>query len=383
MAMLTVAGPALCDTDVSGGIDKPQKASPAIDQGHQEKGITTPVSPPAPVEMDTLGKPGVPGGEDLTKGPDAPAGVEPTKEAFWERMDRYHDGFYVFFQRKVESVNGWFVPKGKEPSEVPASRWRIALPVVVTLEPDNTVTGKVPLDLDAEFRLPDTNRFKIFITTTDPSVLPGKPLPQRDTSLWAGFTKSFHEYISTSLGLKIRNPPSVNANIAADTVFESGAWMYYPYQKIYWDSKTREGEITSFIADRWVNSWDTRITSSLKWSRDKMDSDKEAENGEHGWEWDCGLIFGYAKELLQEPDVVRLMGGKDLARGAAIRLGLSGAPWSKHVISVKLLHKNQLRARWLYYYIEPQVQWSMGDTWNKTIILTCGIEAIFWGVKER
>ncbi len=183
--------------------------------------------------------------------------------------------------------------------------------------------------------------------------------------------------------MKIKNPPTLNASISADTVFERGSWMYYPHQKIYWDSKDKEGEITSFIADRWVNSWDTRFTSSLRWTRDKMDSDKKDKNGEHGWLWDFGLIFGYAKELLQEPDVVRLMGGKDLARGAAIRLGILGAPWSRHVVSAKFLHKNQLRARWIYYYVEPELQWSLGDNWKKTIILTCGIEAIFWGVKEK
>jgi hypothetical protein len=315
--------------------------------------------------------------------PATPAGEEPPKETFGDRLDRYHDKFYVFLHRKVERVNGWFVPDGKEPSEVPPSRWMIGLPVVVTLEPDNSVTGKVPFELDAYFRLPDANIYKIYLSTTDPAELPSKPLPARDNSLRVGLARSFHEYISTSLGVKIKNPPTLTARIDADTVFEHGAWMYYPQQKIYWDSKDKEGEITSFIADRWVNSWDTRITSSLKWSRDKMDSDKKDNNGEHGWVWDLGLVFGYAKELLEEPDVIRLMSGKDLARGAAIRLGLAGSPWSRHVISAKFLHKNQLRARWIYYYFEPEVLWSMGDNWNKTIILTFGIEAIFWGVKEK
>ena len=387
IAILSVAGPGLCDTDMSKEMDNPQKTSPVKDEDRPpEKEITTPVSPPAPVapvEVDTLGKPGVPEGDDLSKVPAAPAGEEPVQETFGQRLDRYHDNFYVFFHRKVERVNGWFVPEGKEPSEVPPSRWLMGLPVVLTLEPDNSLTTEVPFELDADFRLPDANLYKIYITTTDPGELPGNPLPQRDTSLRVGVAKSFHEYFSTSLGVKIKNPPTLNASISADTVFERGSWMYYPHQKIYWDSKDKEGEITSFIADRWVNSWDTRFTSSLRWTRDKMDSDKKDKNGEHGWLWDFGLIFGYAKELLQEPDVVRLMGGKDLARGAAIRLGILGAPWSRHVVSAKFLHKNQLRARWIYYYVEPELQWSLGDNWKKTIILTCGIEAIFWGVKEK
>jgi hypothetical protein len=43
-----------------------------------------------------------------------------------------------------------------------------------------------------------------------------------------------------------------------------------------------------------------------------MDSDDRAGNGEHGWQWDCGLIFGYARELLREPEVVRFMAGRIL-----------------------------------------------------------------------
>jgi len=77
------------------------------------------------------------------------------------------------------------------------------------------------------------------------------------------------------------------------------------------------------------------------------------------------------------------MGGKDLARGAAVRLGLSGGPWSRDTISALFHHKGQLRARWLYYFIEPEVQWSRQDNWARTMILTCGIEAIFWGGEDR
>ncbi len=179
IAILSVAGPGLCDTDMSKEMDNPQKTSPVKDEDRPpEKEITTPVSPPAPVapvEVDTLGKPGVPEGDDLSKVPAAPAGEEPVQETFGQRLDRYHDNFYVFFHRKVERVNGWFVPEGKEPSEVPPSRWLMGLPIVLTLEPDNSLTTEVPFELDADFRLPDANLYKIYITTTDPGNSPAIP----------------------------------------------------------------------------------------------------------------------------------------------------------------------------------------------------------------
>lgn len=365
-------------------MDNPEGVYPAIDQEGLEKETPDPGGAPGPAEADTPVEPGVPGREDYPEGSVAPAGDEIPGEAFWERLDRYHDEAYVFSHRLVEGLNGWFVPQGKEPREVPASHWRITLQGVVTQDPDGTYSTEVPLEAHASFTLPDTDRLNIFITTTDPGELPSRALPERDTSLRVGVAKSLlEEYISTSLGVKARNPPVVFADIAAGTVFGSGVWKYYPRQKIYWENEKGEGAVASFVADRWVNPWDVRVTTALKWSRHKVDSDDRVENDERGWQWDCGLIFGYAQELLKEPDVVRFMGGRDLARGVAVRLGLLGAPWSRHAVSVLLMHKGQIRARWLHYFIEPQVQWSWEGDWERTIILTCGIEAIFWGGENR
>ena len=304
-------------------------------------------------------------------------------ESFWQRMDRWHDETYVVSHQQVVRMNGWFVPRGEAAEEVPPTRLRISLPCELILEPDDSVSGKFPVEADVEITLPDAERLKVFITTTDPNETAGTPMAERDTSLRVGVAREWLEYISASAGVKARIPPVVYAWVAGGTVWQRGAWRYFPNQKFFWDIEDGDGEITSFVADRWSNPWDIRLVSSLKWSRDKMDSDDRAGNGEHGWQWDCGLIFGYARELLREPEVVRFMGGKDLARGVALRLGISGGPWSRDTVSALLLHKGQLRARWLYYFIEPEVQWACDDDWARTITLTCGIEAIFWGGQDR
>ncbi len=381
LIILGSAGPALCET-VMGAASGYPEGRPVLEELQVE--ATQPSETlPGGSGTDVSDEPEMSGREETTEESDDPAGGEPPEETFWERMDRYHDETYAFSHHQVERMNSWFVPRGEEPRDVPPSRLRVSLPGQVTLEPDHTITGKVPLEADIEMSLPDARRLKVYITTLDPTELAGTPLSERDTSLRVGVAREWHRYITASAGVKVRVPPVVFAWIAAGTVWEAGAWKYYPNQKISWEIKDGEGEITSFVADRWTNPWDIRLTSSLKWSRDKMDADDDAYNGEHGWQWDCGLIFGYARELLREPDVVRFMGGRDLARGAAVRLGLSGGPWSRDTVSVLLLHKGQLRARWLYYFVEPEVQWSREDDWVRTVILTCGIEAVFWGGEER
>lgn len=382
IALLGVSVPGLCASDMHGATGKSEEEIPFFDEP-QKKAIEHQQTPAEAVDADLPGVTSLPEERDSSEDTGGPALEEPREGDFWARMERYHDETYAFSHRQVVRMNGWFVPRGEEPREVPPTRLRISLPGQVTLEPDNTVIGKVPLEADAEITLPDAQRLKFFITTIDPNELAGTLPSERDTSLRIGVAREWLTYITASGGIKVRVPPVVYAWIAAGTVWDGGYWKYYPSQKIYWDIKDKDGEITSFVADRWTNPWDVRLTSSLKWSRDKMESDDRSRNGEHGWQWDCGLIFGYARELLREPEVVRFMGGKDLARGAAVRLGLSGGPWTRDTISVLLLHKGQIRARWLYYFIEPEIQWSREDDWVRTIILTCGIEAIFWGGEDR
>jgi hypothetical protein len=115
-------------------------------------------------------------------------------------MDRWHDETYVVSHQQVVRMNGWFVPRGEAAEEVPPTRLRISLPCELILEPDDSVSGKFPVEADVEITLPDAERLKVFITTTDPNETAGTPMAERDTSLRVGVAREWLEYISASAG---------------------------------------------------------------------------------------------------------------------------------------------------------------------------------------
>jgi hypothetical protein len=299
------------------------------------------------------------------------------EESFTESLDRYHGILNSRFYETVVHMNGWFVREGATPEKVPPPRLLVGLFGRTTMDPGNKITGEFLSELDASIKLPDMEQFKLFITNKDPRELPGSTLDNKDTSPRFGIDHEWYKYLGPAVGIKLRSIPVLYANLTVGTRWGIQPWRFYPQYKAYWEHNSGPGMITSFVADRYQNMWDTRMTASVKWSREKMKDDDAEGNDENGLQWQSGFLLAYVRELLVEPDLGRIISGADYGQAVGARLVFIGNPGSTDAVRFLLFRKGRFLHPWLYYYIVPEIEWSRQDDWGRSLRMTMGFEAVF------
>jgi len=323
-----------------------------------------------------------------------PLGLAKTTETTeTNKWDRWHDSTYAFLQKQVERADGWFVAEGTERQPVPPSQFRLGMFAETTVGVKNDLKIAPLVDFETEVSLPNAeHRMKVFVSTIDPTALPGTDAFEKDNAIRVGASRDWRDEIHFSAGVKVRWLPEVYALANWAPTYQAGDWQLYPQQKIFAETKDGIGGLTSFVADHWKNRWDFRQSASVKFSTRDADDDQATaadvlseqygEDG-RGWRWECTTIFGYAKELLKESDLGRRINGGDLADGFGIRLTFNGNAEEASDARVTLFRKAPLRGKWLYYVIAPEIKWSDENNWGRELILKAGVEALFWGTPER
>lgn len=309
---------------------------------------------------------------------DSPAIVNPRSETAGATLDRIHAAVYDFLQRQVELVDHWFVRKGRTPLPVPPFELRLGLSTLAARDSANGQVLTVPVDLDARVRLPNASRrLKLMLTTRDPTVIPGTSPRDETLAARVGVVRSWTEDIHATLGVRASAHGRLYAHLDWSPTWAGDRWKFYPFQRLYWQSADGLGGITSLVADRWQDRWDLRMAGSINWSEAKRDVDRRDLNQERGVEWDANAGLYYARELLREHDIGRIVDGADLARGTGVRVSVFGGPGHVHSGRVAVLQKGELWSRWIYYVIAPEIEWSRVSAWKRQFRLLAGVELFF------
>jgi hypothetical protein len=306
-------------------------------------------------------------------------------QGFGKKLDWMHVKLYEIAEVQVERIDSWFKPPQGEKSIVGLSRFRVGLFAEGQLQKDNKTDVKPVVDLDTEIELPNLKRqIKLIITTSDPTTMPGKSfIEQRDNSLRTAVVRQLRPDISAAIGMRARWKPELFAYAVWAYKAEAGNWRLYPQQKFYWESKDGFGEISMLVLDHWINRWNTRFSTSVKWSKEYRDDDQKAEREGNGFRWSEVFILEHAKELLDESQLGRVVSGDDIARGWGIRLSAFGGFHSADEYRAGIFYRWPLRKKWMYSFAGPEIKWKNATNWDREWILRCGIEMLFWGGKER
>lgn len=311
-------------------------------------------------------------GTDGESGPPRPV-------PFGQRLDLFQARTYHFLQPKVERVDRWFVRAGTEPLPVPPFELRLGLYGIPDVDAANSFHMKGFLDLDAKVFLPNLDRrLKLKVTTLDPTLTPGAPPIEARRAARIGVERSWTDDFHATLGLMASFRPQLYTHLDWSPTWTAGHWKVYPFERMYWESRDGPGEIMSVMADRWQGYWNVRSAASLKWSELKRDSDRAALEDGRGWEWEASLSLGRITELLRETDIGRRISGGDMARGTSVRLGVFGTPGQENRYLLTFFLKGELRNRWIYYVIAPEVEWNRANHWGREYRLNAGIELLFW-----
>lgn len=319
-----------------------------------------------------------------------PETVEPVESwksegSLGEKVDWLHMNLFNIAQGQVDKVDSWLEPPQGEQRVTELSRFRVGVFSELKIKEDDSLDLKQVVDFDTDIDLPNLKRrLKLIITTRDPNKLPGRDaIGEQDRSLRTALSKQWASDISTAIGIRARLSSQLFAYAVWSPTWKTENWRLYPQQRFYWDNKNGIGEISTLVFDHWTNRWNTRFSTSIKWSKQDRDADQRAERKDGGFRWSEVFIFDRANELMEEALLGRRVSGNDIAHGWGIRLSAFGGFHFTDEYQTGIFYRRPLRKKWLYLLVEPELKWKHINNWNREWTIRCGIEMLFWGKKER
>ena len=317
--------------------------------------------------------------------------VEPVVESwgsakgFGEKIDWIHAYLYKTAQDQVERFDYWFKPQEDEERGIELSRFRVGVFGEGKIKEGEGLDVKQVVDFHTDIELPNMKRrIKLIITTNDPTTLPGKDLTeQQDKSLRTAVARQWMPDVSAAIGVRVRWKPELFANAVWSPTWKTGNWLLYPQQKFYWENESGIGEISTLVLDHWIRRWNTRFSTSIKWSELDRDNDHRTERKDEGFRWSEVFIFYHANELLDETQLGRIVSGDDIASGWGIRLTAFGGFHLVDEYRAGIFYRWPLRKKWMYLFVAPDINWRNVNNWDREWTIRCGIEMLFWGRKER
>jgi hypothetical protein len=285
---------------------------------------------------------------------------------FGQRLDYGHDRLYAWTQGVVEATDRRFADKDKPLQPVPAAPFRLG---VVGEWIDHN--GGREVDLRAEFdialRLPNLERrLRVFITS---GTLDEAPRNERETEgLRAGLRYELLRFLDFDLGMKVNVPPVAFASLKWSREVDLGRWDFYPFAKIFAETKESVGYAAATTFDRWNGRHLLRSSTYAKWRADRNRT-----------EWSQTLIYGRAHELLVPDRHGSYPRANDIGRGWGLRL-LAGGETARSVdhYEAGIFFRHPTPNRWLYWSVEPLVRWDRQYNWSADSGIRIGIEALFW-----
>ena len=180
-----------------------------------------------------------------------------------QRVDHAHDRIYVWMQSRVEAMDHGLAGGDGPLEPVPAAPFRLAL-VGEAIDRDGSVDLGVDANFDIALNLPNIERrLRIFITSAE---LDEGPRSERESqNLSAGFRYQILRHLDFDLGLRIDKAPVAFAALKWSREVPLGRWDFYPFAKIFAETKESVGYAAAVTFDRWAGRNLFRTSTYAKW----------------------------------------------------------------------------------------------------------------------
>lgn len=330
------------------------------------------------------------GGEDPQTEGDEASQADTNEQPDYNWIDHTHDWIYDKAHGGTVWFDKQFVPEGEEALKVPPSRFRLGLFSEFEVGAGESFSLQPVVDFSTDIHLPNLERrLRLFISTEDPSALPGETPVDSNNEVRVGAARQFFKNWDTSIGVKARWPPEAFANLQWSRKYSAGDhWSLYPKGKLFWDNEQGIGFLTSLVADYWLDRWLFRNSLSGKWNKKKEEDDYDnsidpdsylfGQDGK-GYRWAATSLVAYVPALLDEKNYGRRISGGDVADGWGIQGRVRGDAVQTLSYEVTFLRKGPLYKEYLYYVIGPQVSWEKKYDWKPEYKIEIGVEMLIWG----
>jgi hypothetical protein len=285
---------------------------------------------------------------------------------FSQRLDYAHDRVYAWMQGVVERTDHRFAGDDEPLKPVPASPFRLGL----VGEAINRSDG-VKLDLEAQFdialSLPNIEeRLRIFVTSGS---LDEAPTNQRETQgLRAGLRYPVLSFLDFDLGVRVDVPPVAFASLKWTREYTLGSWDFYPFAKVFAETKESVGYAAAATFDRWTGRRLLRTSTYAKWRADR-----------NATQWSQTLVYGRANEIMVPSRFGSYIRASDIGRGWGLRLLAAGDNTrSIDKYEAGMFYRRPAPNRWMYWSVEPIVSWDREYNWSSDPGIRIGIEMLFW-----
>jgi hypothetical protein len=285
---------------------------------------------------------------------------------FQQRVDQAHDHVYTWTQGLVEATDHKFADKDRELLPVPAAPFRLGMNLQ-SIDHNNGLDMKLDVDLDIALSLPNIEkRFRIFVTS---DALDEAPRVAGDNpGLRAGLRIPVRKFLDFDVGIKLDVPPVAFASVRWTREVPLGNWTFYPFAKLFADTKESVGYAVAATFDRWYGRNLFRSSTYGKWRADRDAID-----------WSQSLIYARANEIIVPERYGYYLKANDIGQGWGMRLYASGKDASyADYYEAGFFYRRPTANKWLFWYVEPFVRWDRDYNWNSDPGVRVGINALFW-----
>jgi hypothetical protein len=285
---------------------------------------------------------------------------------FSQRLDYGHDRVYAWMQGLVERTDHRFAGDEGPLMPVPAAPFRLGLVGEAIDRSDG-----VKLDLEAQFdialNMPNIEeRLRIFVTSGS---LDEAPSNERETQgLRAGLRYELLRFLDFDLGIRVNVPPVAFASLKWTREYTLGSWDFYPFAKIFAETKESVGYAAATTFDRWTGRRLLRSTTYAKWRADRNRT-----------QWSQTLVYARANEIMVPTRFGSYLRASDIGRGWGLRL-LAGGDHTDAIDEYEagIFYRRPTSNRWIYWSVEPVVSWDREYNWTTDPGIRIGIEMLFW-----
>lgn len=292
--------------------------------------------------------------------------LAPVPLDFRQRLDHAHDQIYVWMQSRVRGLDHGLAGDDKPLRPVPAAPFRLAL-VGEAIDRDGSVDPGIDANFDIALRLPNIEeRLRIFITSGELDESARNEREAQDLS--AGLRYELWRFLDFDIGVRIDKAPVAFAALKWSREIPLGKWEFYPFAKVFAETKESVGYAAAVTFDRWVGRHLFRTSTYAKWR-----ADKQATN------WSETLVYARANQLIVPDRYGSYTRASDIGRGWGLRLLASGNnARTVDTYESGIFYRRPTRTRWLYWSVEPLVRWDRKYEWNADPGIRLGVEALFW-----
>lgn len=291
---------------------------------------------------------------------------------FCDRLDYLHTNVQTRISKPVRTVDERFAPDAGERLAVPDSRMRVGLYSECVQHEGFSLSFQPDIDLDVA--LPNMEkRMNVFVQSGYADKLPGRtPSESRDRDLLVGVRRYFREHsFSTDAGVRMSLHPRAYGRIQWHPRFQFDQWSIRPQQRFFLDTRDKLGSLSTLFVDRWLGAGHEYFVGSVSSAKYITETDETT--------WEQTFKVGRLRERLEERPSFDRFERRDVASGGDLAFSIFGTDGEADTYRLTIGVRRPLYQRWIFWDIEPGLEWVKDHDFETGFRVTAGIDMLFWG----